>query len=124
MAYTALEQIRIRLDEYEVEIDSETHETHVVFPSKPKLEIELQNLIDSAKKDIKDYRRYPSDWSAERIDADIDENYEHIVVELSLYDYNMNGAEFEVTHNENGVNRTFVSRESILGKITPFCNIF
>ena len=123
MAYTAMESLRIRLDEYEVEIDAETNETHVVFPSKPKLEVVLQDLIDTAKQDIKDYRRYPSDWDAERVEADIAENYNHIVVELALYDYNMRGAEGETSHNENGVNRSFVSRESILGKITPFCNI-
>lgn len=122
--YTAMEQIRIRLKEYAVEIDTETNEPHVVFPSKPELEIELQNLIDNARAEVKNYRNYPSDWSAERIDADIDENYGHIVVELAFYDWCLTGADFEKVHNENGVNRTFISRDSILGKITPFCNIF
>lgn len=124
MAYTIMEQIRIQLDEYEVEIDVETNQTHVVFPSKPKLEIEIQNLIDKAKSEVRDYRRYPSDWSDEQIEADINNNYSHSVVDLVLYDYYTKGADYETSHNENGVSRSFINRDKILGKIIPFCNIF
>lgn len=121
MDYSIMEQIRIRIKEYEVEI--ENGETQIVFPSNPDLEVQLQVLIDNAKKEIKDYRRYPSYWTAEEIDADIEENYSHIVVQLVLFDNFLEGAEFETSHSENGVNRSFIKREEILGKIIPFCNI-
>ena len=124
MAYTIMEQIRIQLDEYEVTIDVETNQTQVVFPSKPKLEVELQNLIDKAKSEVINYRRYPSDWSDEQIEADINDNYSHSVVDLVLYDYYTKGADYETSHNENGVSRSFINRDKILGKIIPFCNIF
>lgn len=121
MDYSIMEQIRIRIKEYEVEI--ENGETQIVFPSNPDLEVQLQVLIDNAKKEVKDYRRYPSYWTAEEIDADIEENYSHIVVQLVLFDNFLEGAEFETSHNENGVSRSFIKREEILGKIIPFCNI-
>lgn len=121
MDYSIMEQIRIRIKEYEVEI--ENGETRIVFPSNPELEVQLQVLIDNAKKEIKDYRRYPSYWTAEEIDADIEANYSHIVVQLVLFDNFLEGAEFETSHSENGVNRSFIKREEILGKIIPFCNI-
>ena len=121
MDYSIMEQIRIRIKEYEVEI--EDGETQIVFPSNPDLEVQLQVLIDNAKKEVKDYRRYPSYWTAEEIDDDIEENYSHIVVQLVLFDNFLEGAEFETSHNENGVSRSFIKREEILGKIIPFCNI-
>lgn len=121
MDYSIMEQIRIRIKEYEVEI--ENGETRIVFPSNPDLEVQLQVLIDNAKKEVKDYRRYPSYWTAEEIDADIEANYSHIVVQLVLFDNFLEGAEFETSHSENGVNRSFIKREEILGKIIPFCNI-
>lgn len=122
MDYSIMEQIRIRIKEYEVEI--ENGETQIVFPPNPDLEVQLQVLIDNAKKEVKDYRRYPSYWTAEEIDADIEENYSHIVVQLVLFDNFLEGAEFETSHNENGVSRSFINRDKILGKIIPFCNIF
>lgn len=121
MDYSIMEQIRIRIKEYEVEI--ENGDTQIVFPSNPDLEVQLQVLIDNAKKEVKDYRRYPSYWTAEEIDADIEANYSHIVVQLVLFDNFLEGAEFETSHSENGVNRSFIKREEILGKIIPFCNI-
>lgn len=121
MDYSIMEQIRIRIKKYEVVIDNGN--PHIVFPTDVELETELQVLIDNAKKEVKDYRRYPSDWTAEQIDDDIEENYSHIVVALVLFDNFLEGAEFETAHNENGVSRSFVKRESILGKIIPFCNI-
>lgn len=121
MDYSIMEQIRIRIKKYEVVIQN--GDPQIVFPTDIELETELQVLIDNAKKEVKDYRRYPSDWTAEQIDDDIEENYSHIVVALVLFDNFLEGAEFETAHNENGVSRSFVKRESILGKIIPFCNI-
>lgn len=122
MDYSIMEQIRIRIKEYAVQI--ENGETQIVFPPNPDLEVQLQVLIDNAKKEVKDYRRYPSYWTAEEIDADIEANYSHIVVQLVLFDNFLEGAEFETSHNENGVSRSFINRNEILGKIIPFCNIF
>lgn len=117
--YTLLEQIRIQLDKYDV--DSETND--VVFPQDRKLEIKLENLISKAKNDVIAYRHYPSSYDDEMIAKDIEERYSNIVLDLVMYDYSTDGANFETNHAENGINRTFVKRESILGKVIPFCNV-
>lgn len=119
--YSLLEKIKIRLDEYDV-VTPEGGEETVVF-HVGKIDYKLNNLIEKAKKDIIAYRHYPKDYKAERIENDINDNWENILIDLVMYDYSINGADYESNHSENGVNRTFVKRESILGKVIPFCNV-
>ena len=121
MSYTTLEQIRIRLDEFTVTVVN--NENVVTFPSNPKLEIKLQEMIDKAKQDIKKNRRYPARYTAEDIENDINENYNQVLIDLVLYDYSVEGADYQTQHVENGTNRSFVKKETILGRIIPFCNI-
>ena len=121
MSYTTLQEIRIRLNAYDVVDDA------VVFPSDTeakKLDVKIEELIKKAKQDIRAYRRYPSDYTDERIDDDIEKKYHQIVIELVLYDLSIEGADFQTQHVENSTNRSFVKRESILGKVIPFCNIY
>lgn len=120
MSYTTLEEIKIRLDEFDVS-ESEG-EQRLVFHTG-KIDFKLNTLIDKAKQDIRGYRHYPSSYTDEMIESDIETKYHNILIELVLYDYSIEGADFQSTHNENGTNRTFVKRESILGKIIPFCNV-
>lgn len=121
MAFSILEQIKIRLRQFETVVDA-NGDTQLDF-TEPNENFVILNLVDKAKQDIRMYRHYPASYTEEDIEKDIAENYSNILVELVLFDYATEGAEFETTHNENGVNRTFVKRESILGKVIPFCNV-
>ena len=49
----------------------------------------------------------------------LDKKYESAVVEIALYNLSLIGADFQVTHNENGINRMFRTEEEILKKVTP-----
>lgn len=118
--YTLLETIRIRLDEYDVDADSDM----VVFPPNKKLEVKLGALIEKAKRDIINYRHYPDSYTEEMIADDLESKYYNTVIDLVVYDYSKEGGEYESVHNENGVNRTFVKRESILGTVVPFCRVY
>lgn len=114
--YTLLERIKIRLRQFEM------NGSEVVF-TKLNENIILEELIDKAKKDIADYRHYPDSYTPEKIDEDISNNYSALLIDLVLYDYSTEGADFESSHSENGVNRTYISRNSILGKVIPFVKI-
>lgn len=46
-----------------------------------------------------------------------------VIEELAKYDYNKDGADGEVSHSENGINRTYINRDSILAKIPPFVDV-
>lgn len=122
MSYTTLEEIRIRLDEFNAEVIE--GETVITFPSNPKLDLKIERLIDKAKKDIIAYRHYPSSYTAENIEADIAEKYSQTLIDLVLYDISIEGADFQTQHSENAVNRSFVKKETILAKVLPFCKVF
>lgn len=120
MSYSLVEELKIRLDKYSVQtVDG----VQVVTFESGKIDIDLGVLIEKAKKDIIAYRHYPARYTAEKIEEDITENYTNILMDLVLYDYSISGADYQVNHAENGVNRTFVKRESILAKVIPFCNV-
>lgn len=121
MSYTLIQQIRIRLDEYAVIETNGSNE--ISFPPNPKLEVKIGELIEKAKQDIRHYRHYPTHYKDAQIENDIEGNYHNLVIDLVLYDLSVEGAEYQSAHSENGVNRTFVKRESILGKVVPFCNV-
>lgn len=121
MSYTTLEQIKIRLDMYSV--ITEQGQSVISFDVNPKADFKIEQLIEKAKSDIKDYRNYPSTYTEEKISEDIEQNYKNILIDLVLYDWSIEGMDYESNHSENGVNRTFVKRETILGKVTPFCKI-
>jgi len=122
MSYTTLQEIRIRLDEYEVETIE--GENVVTFPSNPKLDVKIEQLIDKAKKDIIAYRHYPSTYKTEDIERDITEKYSQVLIDLVLYDFLLEGAEYQTQHSENAVNRSFTKKETILAKVLPFCNVY
>lgn len=66
-------------------------------------------------------RAYPFDPTA----AEVPEQYHFLQVEIAVYLLNKRGAEFETSHNENGINRTYEGADvpsSIMRSITPFCS--
>lgn len=74
--------------------------------------------VKSAYREVKQTRHYPEDAPQEVIDADM-ERYSSAIYNLALYDFNIRGAEFESTINENGEYRIFVDRRNILAAVTP-----
>ncbi len=55
----------------------------------------------------------------------VPDQYAMTQVEIAVYLLNKRGAEFETSHNENGVNRTYEGADvpsSIMRSITPFCS--
>lgn len=61
--------------------------------------------------------------------ADVTEvpaQYEHLQLEIAAYLVNKRGAEGEVTHSENGVQRQYENADipaSMLRTITPYCGV-
>lgn len=65
---------------------------------------------------------YPYDNSKTTIPA----KYETLLLEIACYLINKRGAEGELSHNENGINRTYESSsipESMLKDIVPFVSV-
>lgn len=108
MAYSRLEQLKIRLRQSNVECDEENK-----F---------LNQLISQAEQDVRLYRNYPNNYTEEMIEKDM-KRFDSIIVNLALYDYNQEGGEFQTSSSENGTSRNWIDRDKILGKITPFVHV-
>ena len=74
--------------------------------------------VKNALKDVQKARNYPSTYTAEMIDSDIKKYYSQARA-ISLYDYNMVGAEYEESHSENNISRVFVERRKLFAGIIP-----
>jgi hypothetical protein len=78
----------------------------------------LSAKVRSATREVKDTRKYPSSYTQAMIDEDMNQFYSSIR-DIALYDYNTVGAEFQTSHNENSVSRTWVDRNKLFDRVLP-----
>lgn len=83
----------------------------------------LISKLNSAVKAIVRVIDYPENYTDEQIAKDLDNYYDNIK-DLTLYDYLQNGATGELTHNENGINRTWKDRRECFIGIVSFAKSF
>ena len=76
----------------------------------------LTQKVVNAIREVKKARKYPAYYTEEQITKDLYDFYSN-VRNIALYDYNKMGAEFELSHNENSVSRSFVERNSLFSGI-------
>ena len=84
---------------------------------------QLTEILKDAITEIKEARKYPSDISASDIEADM-QKYISNVKKLTKYDYNQIGVEYQTSHSENGISRSYMEREKCLDGVTPYCRMF
>lgn len=92
----------------------------VELESDPDFSAEiLEEKVASVINEVIQARRYKrAGFSDERIEEDI-VRYIAVIRNVSLYDYNQSGLDFESSHQENGTNRSFMSRHRLFYGITP-----
>jgi hypothetical protein len=78
------------------------------------LEIKVRNAI----KEVKRARNYPSHYTEQMIDDDMERFYSQIR-NIALYDYEQIGAENETSHSENNISRSFIDRDKLFAGILP-----
>ena len=79
----------------------------------------LISKLNSAIKAIKRVIDFPESYT-EQMEKDYLDDYYDNVKDLTTYDYLQNGATGELTHNENGINRTWKSRRECFFGIVSF----
>lgn len=81
----------------------------------------LQDCIDSAYSAIMS-RRFPfAVWPDE-----IEPQYVDLLYRCALAIYNKDGADYETSHSENGISRSWSSEgipKELLNEIVPFCGV-
>lgn len=80
----------------------------------------LSSKIKNAIREVRSKRNYPEYFTEERIEKDLKNLYSNIR-ELALYDYNQVGAEGQTSHNENGTNRAWKSRNDCFIGVFAYC---
>lgn len=89
------------------------------FEKEPVFSAEvLERKIENAIKEVARARRYPKDYTVEQIKNDVSEYYSNIR-NIALFDYNQIGSEGQTSHNENGINRSYIDRNKLFSGIIP-----
>ena len=79
----------------------------------------LEQKVDNVINEVKLARRYAqAGYSDEQIETDI-VNYISNIRNISLYDYNQSGIDFQTNSQENGTSRSFMSRHRLFYGIIP-----
>ena len=113
MAYTMVEQVKIRLKQFHID-DKES----VVFDHKEDNPL-IEQLIEQAQQEVISRRMYPRSYTQEQIDSDM-KNYEGVIVNLAVYDKSQAGEAYMANYTENGVSRAWKDRENLLVGVYPF----
>lgn len=78
-------------------------------------------LVDLACQNVVN-RRYPFGYTDEQAQAAISQ-YSNAVFRAVVYAYNMQGAEGQSSHSENGISRTFIDEDKLYTEIVPMCGV-
>lgn len=84
----------------------------------------LEEKVNNAVNEVKMQRRYKSlHYTEDMIEADI-VNFISNIRNIALYDYNQSGMDFQTNHQENGTNRSWMSRSRLLAGVIPLTKMF
>ena len=81
----------------------------------------LISILNSAIKAITRIINFPNHYD-EKMRKDYLDDYYDNIKDLTIYDYLQDGATGEITHNENGTNRTWKSRRECFLGIDSFAS--
>lgn len=95
-------------------------ETNEALAGKEQDATRLSSKIKNAIREVRGKRNYPEHFTDAQIQKDMEKYYSNIR-ELALYDFNQSGAEGQMSHNENGTNRTWKSRNDCLIGVFAYC---
>ena len=122
-AYTVLEQVKIRLKQFHMEtVESDGFTSSTVMFDRKEDNPLLEQLINQATEDIKNKRRYPSNYTKEEIEEDL-KQYESVLINVVVYDRIKLGGDFQQSDSENGKSRTWVDRNTLFKEIYPIARI-
>lgn len=102
------------IEELEIELNSDLEPDY----NEDLLKVKVKNAI----REVGVRRNYPSHWTDEMKANDLERYYSDIS-RLAITDYNQVGAEGQSLHTEDDVQRSWVSRDEILGNIPAFVTV-
>ena len=82
--------------------------------------------VNDAYRKVRSRKCYENtSYSEQQIEKDLHNRHFQDIKDIAIYrGISTSGAENEISHNENGVSRTWRTEDEILGNITAFVKIF
>lgn len=85
----------------------------------------LEIKVNDAYRKVKARKCYHNtSFDDEQIEKHLYNNHYQDIKDVALYNYNKIGAEGQVSHGENNINRTWRTEDEIMGNINAFVGIF
>ena len=96
------------------------------FGNDPAFDAKVLKIkVNDAYRKVRARKQYGNtSYSEMQIEKDLKEKHFQDIKDVALYNYNKIGAEFQLSHNENSVSRSWVSEDEVLGNICAFVKIF
>ena len=79
----------------------------------------LNVYLRQAKQQILN-KRFPYGYEPEQ---EIEPQYEQLQIELAIVLFNERGAEGQSSHNENGVSRSWRTKDQIMNDVVPYASV-
>lgn len=95
-------------------------ENLMIYLGENNVEV-ISLLVDLACQNVVN-RRYPFGYIDEQAQVAIS-RYSNVVFRAVVYAYNMQGAEGQSSHSENGISRTFIDEDKLYTEIVPMCGV-
>ena len=109
----------------EVIVNEIVDDLKIELSDEPTFKVEiLRNKVKNACREVMMKRNYKvTRYTDDEILDDLF-NYYSVIENLARFDYNQLGAEGEQSHTENGITRSYVSRDSLLKGVHAFVKVF
>ena len=101
-------------------------ELTIEFRNEPAFDAEVLKIkVNDAYRKVRGRKCYENtSYSEQQIEKDLHDRHFQDIKDVAKYNYVTDGAEFEQSHNENNVSRTWRSENDVLGNITAFVKVF
>ena len=96
------------------------------FKNDPAFNVTTMKIkVNDAYRKVRSRKCYENtSYTDKQIEKDLYDRHFQDVKDIALYNYGKDGAEFQLSHSENGISRTWRTEDEILGNITAFVKIF
>lgn len=96
------------------------------FQSDPAFNaVSMKIKVNDAYRKVRSRKCYENtSYSEQQIEKDLYNRHFQDIKDIALYNYGKDGAEFQLSHSENGVSRSWITENEVLGNITAFVKVF
>lgn len=85
----------------------------------------LKVKVNDAYRKVKSRKCYENtSYSEKQIEKDLYNRHFQDIKDIALYNYGKDGADFQISHSENGVSRSWITEDEVLGNISAFVKVF